>query len=457
MNKLHLSFYTIPVKLENEPGKYLLVHGYTGAIDLISSDCWKQLSIGNYNNLSERQIQTLRQRGYLTERKFEEEQEYVIHLASLLHKSQAKLNKFWGFIITYNCNFRCPYCFENEVSHNGCQWKKSVFTESLVDKAYKAMLDIEPHQELHKKEILLYGGEPLLQENKSIVQYIIQKGHKLGYKFKVITNGYDIDSYKDILTTDYFTNFQITIDGYREYHNTRRKHFLLGEKTFDKIISNISLLLTRNIDITVRLNLDDNNFQDIEILKKYFKEIGYMSHPHFKLSPAVLVEFAQNENQSNNIKYISNNLFQDKIMPQLEDLNCSKDYGIYQKFFRYFTNKACCHLTATACPAQYGTFMFDPDGDIYTCLEIVGKKEYSIGHYNSGELQWTTAKELWFSQNVGVISQCKMCKYALLCGGKCLAKTSYVKEETAYWCTNYHKLFPKSVNKAYDAFINSIN
>ena len=185
MNKLHLSFYTIPVKLENEPGKYLLVHGYTGAIDLISSDCWKQLSIGNYNNLSERQIQTLRQRGYLTERKFEEEQEYVIHLASLLHKSQAKLNKFWGFIITYNCNFRCPYCFENEVSHNGCQWKKSVFTESLVDKAYKAMLDIEPHQELHKKEILLYGGEPLLQENKSIVQYIIQKGHKLGYKFKV--------------------------------------------------------------------------------------------------------------------------------------------------------------------------------------------------------------------------------------------------------------------------------
>ena len=30
---LRMSSYTIPVKLENEDGKYMLIHGYTGAID----------------------------------------------------------------------------------------------------------------------------------------------------------------------------------------------------------------------------------------------------------------------------------------------------------------------------------------------------------------------------------------------------------------------------------------
>lgn len=35
---LRMSSYTIPVKLENEDGKYMLIHGYTGAIDIVSGD-----------------------------------------------------------------------------------------------------------------------------------------------------------------------------------------------------------------------------------------------------------------------------------------------------------------------------------------------------------------------------------------------------------------------------------
>ena len=34
MEKLRLSSYTIPVRLEGNEGKYMLVHGYTGAIDM---------------------------------------------------------------------------------------------------------------------------------------------------------------------------------------------------------------------------------------------------------------------------------------------------------------------------------------------------------------------------------------------------------------------------------------
>lgn len=38
MENLRVSSYIIPVKLENENGKYMLLHGYTGAIDIVDED-----------------------------------------------------------------------------------------------------------------------------------------------------------------------------------------------------------------------------------------------------------------------------------------------------------------------------------------------------------------------------------------------------------------------------------
>ena len=36
MKKLRVSSYMIPVKLEKEEGKYMLIHGYTGAADVVT-------------------------------------------------------------------------------------------------------------------------------------------------------------------------------------------------------------------------------------------------------------------------------------------------------------------------------------------------------------------------------------------------------------------------------------
>ena len=36
METLRTSSYIIPVKLESEEGKYMLIHGYTGAMDIVS-------------------------------------------------------------------------------------------------------------------------------------------------------------------------------------------------------------------------------------------------------------------------------------------------------------------------------------------------------------------------------------------------------------------------------------
>lgn len=130
MKDLRLSSYTISVKLEAEEDKFFLVHGYTGAIDIVEGECWRQIEhFSSNNSLSEETIRTLQKRGYLTTRTPEEELQYVWKIANVLHKAQAKMKKFWSFVITYDCNFRCPYCFENKISKNGSQWTKMTFTK----------------------------------------------------------------------------------------------------------------------------------------------------------------------------------------------------------------------------------------------------------------------------------------------------------------------------------------
>lgn len=113
MGQLRTSSYMIPVKLEQEEGQYMLIHGYTGAMDIVSEDLLSKIkSIASVNNLSESMLQTMLKRGYITTKTQEEEYAYVARMAKALHKREDILNTTFTWVVSYNCNFRCPYCFE---------------------------------------------------------------------------------------------------------------------------------------------------------------------------------------------------------------------------------------------------------------------------------------------------------------------------------------------------------
>lgn len=456
MNNLRVSSYIISVKLENEIDKYILIHGYTGAIDIIEEKYWTDLkSFPDNNNFSEETIQLLQNRGYITSKTENEEYEYVARLAQLLHQKQSKLYKTFAFLVTYNCNFRCPYCFESSISNHGCNWSKKVLTKEIVDDAYKAMLKIEPYRKLHNKEILLYGGEPLLKENKDIVMHIIQKGIKFGYIFKVITNGYDLDEFEEILSPSNFKSFQITLDGYKESHNKRRKHYS-KDNSFDKIISNISILLKHNINVTIRVNIDNNNYSDIKELNNLFNKLGYSNNPLFKIRYSTLRKYDNNKQDTSDIEYLSLVKFTKIFSKESSKDMTYQDFGIFKKFYFYLKNKSRCELSAVSCSSQYGSYIFDPNRDIYTCLETVGKKEHIIGHYTDSNIDWSEAKRNWFKRNISNIPQCRKCKYALLCGGGCPAHAPYTQNGFGTSaCSNFKLVFPTSVNRAYNVYINN--
>lgn len=450
MEALRTSSYIIPIRLENENEKYMLIHGYTGAIDIVEETLFKKLKDYSISTIfTDNTKQTLISRGYLTSKSQEEEYDYVARLAKALHQKNKILYKYFTWIVTYNCNFRCPYCFEcRDIKDNE---KQISFTKEMADRAYQAMEKIEPRKELRNTVITLYGGEPLLKENKEIVGYIVQEGCKRGYKFMAITNGYDLDCFMDLLSPEKIYKVQITIDGTKEIHNQKRIH-VQDHNTFDKILSNIKLVQNKDVQVVVRVNTDNQNVNDFLKLNILFEEQGFTQNKNFRIYSALLrnnTNISLNEKKS--LDFLSSSSFLNKHK-EMGTISMCADYGTFQKIYNAISKGKPISFCSVFCSSQSGAYVLDPLGHIYPCWETIGEKEFQIGEYLTEQINWDKEKtQKWQKQNISSSDKCKHCKYALFCGGGCIAHTT--NNENTH-CSYFYTMFKNIANRAYERFTN---
>ena len=442
MEKYRLSSYAISIELESEPDDSLLIHGYTGAIDLIDKSIVRFLIENPYFDRAvlpceESTKDTLEKRGYITLQTEDEEKEYFKRLATALFRKESMLRKGFTFLITYDCNFRCPYCFEKDIQKDG-----TAFTKEMVDKAYQAILQIAPDERLRSRSITLYGGEPLLKRNKNIISYIIEQGKELGFKFSAISNGYDLKYYEDLLSPEDISFIQITIDGIRERHNQRRIHYQ-GYPTFDTIVENIGIALNKGVAISVRVNADRNNIEDLEGLQTILCDLGYTENPLFSINSALLRNYSDSTEKA--YQYFSQKDFIEWHKKHGLESTC-QDYGVYRRIHAAIKQGKPLSFRSTFCSAQTGGFVFDPFGRIYTCWETVNQKEHCIGNYSlNNDIVWNEqVEERWRKTYLLENAICASCKYALLCGGGCPAQNLQ-----KHRCTHMEDIVHNAANKAY--------
>lgn len=460
-----LSSYTIPVRLDDAPDKVMLVHGYTGAIDIAHKNIASFLQAPGPLDpeaapFSEQTWNTLVSRGYITSRPVEEERAFVARMADA-YQRRNKLFSTFTLIPSYDCNFRCPYCIESQMSCGGQKWSKQTFTRKMVDRAYAAMDEIGPHREFHVKQILLYGGEPLLGENKEIVRYMVEKGHALGYRFKAITNGYDLEEFRDLLNPDMIYALQITVDGTKEWHDQRRVHYRDGG-SFDKIVRNIGLALEAGVGVGIRVNTDRNNFSSLGQLKEQFTELGYYEYDQlFSLHASWLTDIGRGvydtkpqpqTDTAGNIDYFTFGELNRELKDSGLSVSCPSD-KLYTNFLRAITGKTRINLNSAGCSSQSGAYVFDPKGNIYSCLEAVGLPAYALGSYASdGNINWRTEEvKRWHCTNIETSEKCSRCKFTFFCHGGCLFKRMQDKE-TGDYCRDFAAMFRTAANKAYQTY-----
>lgn len=462
-----MSPYTIFTALDNSDGKYMLVHGYTGAIDVAPESIVTYLRSEKILTpeeapFSENTWNALVARGYITSKTIEEEYEYTHHMAEVFHK-RSKLFSSFIFIPSYDCNFRCPYCIEGQMSGDGKNWSKRTFTREMVDRAYEAMLEIAPHKELHGKQIILYGGEPLLKENKEIVTYMIEKGCSLGYSFMAITNGYDLDGFVDLLGPEKLCRLQITVDGTKEWHDQRRVHYKDGG-SFDRIVANIGLALKAGVHVAVRVNTDRLNFGSIAQLKTLFTQLGYYEYDNLFSMYAGFLYDSESLNTSEKsprlLEQKATTYFNTlteldaKIRETRPGISCPSD-RLYRELYRSIVDKKRLGFNSIGCASQSGAYVFDPKGDIYTCMEIVGQPRYVIGNYADPEgVRWRDEeREKWHGRNIATSPSCSRCKYAFMCKGGCVVHILKSGGRDAQHCRSFREMFTTSANKAYQAYL----
>jgi uncharacterized protein len=464
---MRTSSYVIYVRLPKS-GEYLLMHGYTGAIDVVGKETADSLRFGWYDRLSGAAVAALKMRGYLTDAPITEERDYVRHFAAVLRHRESR-SRNYAFIVAYDCNFRCAYCFENAISKDGQAWSGETFSEPLVDAAYRAIDRLSDGLK-PSHTITLYGGEPLLRRNVWLVRYIVSQGVSWGYDFHAITNGYELDAFDDLIGSKFINHLQITIDGNEKDHDQRRS-LHTGEGSFLKIFSNVTLALRLGAKVSLRVNVDESNVDGLEELAAKILEAGWLSSRKFKChisytqscSTAPAWVGRGNSPDSRLVDGQSTGSTSSFRKDNPRRLECERDEGGKFSVFILPGDALKDHLKAVIrsrkgvefrgsyCGASTGNVIFDPRGDIYACWESVGDVSHRTGRFFPALDVDSEMIAHWRNRSVAALEPCSKCKYALLCGGGCavFAGRKFGNMDRPF-CDGFPALFHVAARRAYE-------
>ncbi|ANC11067.1 MULTISPECIES: radical SAM/SPASM domain-containing protein [Bacillus cereus group] len=391
-----VSQFNVPFKKDNIN---FLYNSHTGAFVKISDeykDTIKKISKRDYNEIPNLHLEELTRAGFIVETSLDEYGVYHY----LTNKSRFG-SEYLGLTIatTLQCNFRCPYCYENHVDE---------YIEGQKEEDLKKFIQ----NNLRNKtefSVTWYGGEPLLKKDliDRMSKYILTicKEKNIQFRAKMVSNGYLLNRKiaEHLVQENNVKYVQITLDGGPETHDVTR---ILRNKqgSFNKILNNIKEIQDI-IQVGIRVNVSKENVADVYKLfpilmnqglnnkvSVYFAPVGAYNDVCQSISESCLVtrEFAKWETDL--IEYA------DKIGFNMGNL--------------YPKNRG-----GWVCQAvDNNSFVVDAYGDLFKCWHEVGNKKLRVGNLAEGitSLQTLTKWMNWELPN-----KCKTCHIMPLCKGRC--------------------------------------
>lgn len=270
---------------------------------------------------------------------------------------------------TLMCNFKCPYCYENEVKNN---------TDIITDEMCNYLIEfIETRiKNVDSLHIVWYGGEPLIALNKIelLSKRIIKlcNENNVFYTSSITTNGYLLNKKNlQLLYSLGVNNIQIPLDGSKNKHNLTRKT-KNGAGSFDKIISNLKSIQYeeyKNLpNINLRVNVTRENSGSIDELVEYLRGEGILNYCTYYL--AKIDDYEDKE---------CINILTKSEFNELEEKHQKKSLN-YEDFLypkRLYMSSGC---------ENQCSLVIDPHGNIYKCWEDIGKKNGVVYNIRNNEV-----------------------------------------------------------------------
>lgn len=308
-------------------------------------------------------------------------------------------------VTTLGCNLACSYCFEKDVL-NSDRMQEDLYSSVL--RWYQRKLELERFK---RAIIVLYGGKPLADQRG--LRYFVPELNNLGQElnkpveFELITNGVLLS--RDIvgfLIQHNLRQVQITLDGPPVIHDSLRC-MRGGQSTFWKIVENTESLFNSHCRVVLRVNLSKRSFGYTDDLLLLLRKRNW--HKYIALTFGI-VEDDFRDRKRKVLGTCSGCIGSEGEIADvyISAVKEAKDLG--------FTTPE--DFGEGPCMTSIGdAFVVGPDGSLYKCMEVVGRKEFSVGSIFDEVL----SEEQLRYENPEYLTQCleEKCTFLPLCAGGC--------------------------------------
>lgn len=376
-----------------------------GTADLLTEDEALEYKIGRFQD----EAQWI-ERGYLVDPKAEDAFYKDAYLTFLAEQVREEIQIF--FAPTYACNFGCNYCYQNQYEGTPV-WDTAAVIDAFftyIDKTFAGK----------RKYLTLFGGEPLLlgARAEEDIRRFLDAASARGLETAVVTNGYHIDFYIDILKKARIREVQVTLDGLETVHNQRRP-LNGGGKTFSKIVEGIDLLLAARIPVNLRMVLDKENIDQLYPSALFAAERGWTDNSLFKTQIGRNYELHHCSRTPEHL-YSRLDLYRDIVAQIKKHPEILRFHAPAFHFVRQLKETGEMPLpNFDACPGTKSEWAFDCSGHIYSCTATVGKKDESLGTFYPETALNEDAVFAWQDRNVPAVLECRSCEARLVCGAGC--------------------------------------
>ena len=402
-----LSKYTIFSKIKNSEN-YFVLNLLSGQADILEPSLGMALEQGIIPDRD-----AFIQKGYLADPIEEGKLFTKKHLEFIDNRESDEIQIF--FVPCYSCNFACTYCFQSEY-----ETSKSRLTDEVIDSFFKA---IKRQFEGRKFYVTLFGGEPLLPSSyaRSMIEYFLKKAKENNVPIAIVTNGFTLETYLPILSSESIREIQVTLDGTQVIHDNRRPLKGSSESTFNAIVRGIDAALEKQIAVNFRVVVDKDNIDNLSELAQFAIERGWTKDPNFKTQLGRNYELHHCSAKPDNL--FSRIALYEKIYALIKQsphiLEFHKPAFSISKFL--WENGSLPDPLFDACPGCKTEWALDYTGSIYSCTATVGKSDEVIGSFYP-EITLDDEKVAeWRERDITTIEACRTCNVNLACGGGCAA------------------------------------
>lgn len=308
-------------------------------------------------------------------------------------ESQRMPHQYFLLVLpTYQCNLRCWYCIQNH--------ENMFMTDETLGKVKNLIVRKLEDPEITELYLSWFGGEPLMAYDKVLELTLFARDycleHGKSFSCGITTNGTLLSPSRiEALHKAGVNNYQITIDGDRETHNSVKK--LGNELAYETTVNNINLI-ARHSFVSLRFNYTRDNLKPERIIQSLMSVLDPEVTDHISFS---LFKVWQ-ENQE---------LVPDSEVDKLFTLG--KEVGMYSSL----SNPGLCYTDRVHYDCVF------PNGRIGKCDNHNPNDMPGILQ-NDGTIHWEEdMKELYaihifdYKQ-----SECIECRYLPICWGPCVAK-----------------------------------